>query len=170
MWLFTKYGMFSAVAARKGPNLNDPVNPDLIQVRARQKEHLTALKKRFKKQLKRNKIHEFDRSDYRYRIFVGKNKWVKIVTELAQEVDYDNFKTAVYKEQGKSAYEAALHRVWSVMYELQHPREVESVAREWDSQEAWWKEEQAKAEAEEEQEALNYLRYHTQIVNKRNQK
>jgi len=43
------------------------------------------------------------------------------VAELAEETDYDNFKSEVARHRGKTgaAYEHALHDVWSVMNRLQ---------------------------------------------------
>jgi hypothetical protein len=39
MWLFTRYGMYSVVLSKD--------NPEIFMVRARVKDHLLALKKRF---------------------------------------------------------------------------------------------------------------------------
>ena len=46
---------------------------------------------------------------------------MQVVAELAEETDYDNFKSEVGRHQGKSgaACEHALHDVWSVMNRLQ---------------------------------------------------
>jgi hypothetical protein len=46
---------------------------------------------------------------------------MQVVAELAEETDYDNFKSEVARHQGKAgaAYEHALHDVWSVMNRLQ---------------------------------------------------
>ncbi len=40
---------------------------------------------------------------------------------LAEETDYDNFKSEVARYQGRNgaAYEHSLHEVWSVMHRLQ---------------------------------------------------
>jgi hypothetical protein len=50
--------------------------------------------------------------------------WRQVLAELADETDYDNFKSEVARHQGPSgaAYERSLHDVWSVMYELQETR------------------------------------------------
>jgi hypothetical protein len=44
-----------------------------------------------------------------------------VVSGLAEETDYDNFKSEVARYQGRpgAAYEHALHDVWSVMNRLQ---------------------------------------------------
>jgi hypothetical protein len=50
-----------------------------------------------------------------------KSTWVRVLAALADETDYDNFKSEVARHQGKAgeAYENSLHEVWSVMHVLQ---------------------------------------------------
>ena len=122
MWLFTKHGFFSAVCARQGNGESgQPVDPDRIMVRARLTEHLENLKQRFPELLGECEIRKFQGSDYACRIFVPKSIWAQVVEQLAQETDYDNFKSKVARHQGprREAYENALHKVWEVMYRLQ---------------------------------------------------
>lgn len=122
MWVFTKHGFFSAVCARQGSGENgNPVDPNRIMVRARLRSHLEALKKRFPDQLGPCEIQEFAGSDYAVRIFVAKSVWSQVLAGLAEETDYDNFKSEVARHQGRAgaAYERSLHDVWSVMYRLQ---------------------------------------------------
>lgn len=122
MWLFTKYGFFSAVCARQGDGRHShPVDPGRIMVRARISEHLEALKARFPDLLGGCKIEEFPGSDYAYRIFTDKAVWSQVLVGLNEELDYDNFKSEVNKFQGPkgAVYEHALHQVWSVMRRLQ---------------------------------------------------
>ena len=48
MWIFTKYGFYSAVCARQGDGKkHQPVDPDRIMVRARARQHLDNLVARF---------------------------------------------------------------------------------------------------------------------------
>ena len=122
MWIFTKHGFFSAVCARQGSGEHgNPVDPNRIMVRARLRSHLEALKKRFPDQLGPCEIQEFAGSDYAVRIFVAKSVWSQVLAGLAEETDYDNFKSEVARHQGRAgaAYEHSLHDVWSVMYRLQ---------------------------------------------------
>jgi hypothetical protein len=122
MWLFTKHGYFSAVCARKGSgNFGQPVDPDRIMVRARVRAHLETLKKRFPDLLGACDIHESAGTGYAYRLFVQKPTWVQVLAGLAEEIDYDNFKSEVARHQGRAGadYEHSLHEVWSVMYRLQ---------------------------------------------------
>ncbi len=122
MWIFTKHGFFSAVCARQGDGRHEqPVDPDRMMVRARDRGHLEAMKKHFPALLGGCDIQEFAGSDYAFRIFVDKPTWREVLSELAEEIDYDNFKSAVAHHQGRAgtAYERSLHDVWSVMYGLQ---------------------------------------------------
>jgi hypothetical protein len=122
MWIFTKHGFFSAVCSRQGDGKHgQPVDTDRIMVRARIRGHLEALKKRFPDLLGECEIQEFVGTDYAYRVFVQKSAWSQMLAELAEETDYDNFKSEVARYQGRAgaAYEHALHEVWSVMHRLQ---------------------------------------------------
>lgn len=123
MWLFTKHGFYSAVCARQGNgSYIQPVDPDRIMVRARIKTHLEALKIRFPALLGDCDIKSDTGTDYAYRIFVAKPAWSQVMAALAEELDYDNFKSEVAKYQGSGGrdYEHALHGVWGVMHKLQH--------------------------------------------------
>ena len=125
MWLFTKYGFFSAVCARQGDGSHSqPVDTERIMVRARVRRHLETLRERFTDLLGDSEIKEFSGTDYSFRIFVPKVIWSKIVAELTNELDYDNFKSEVARHQGSDgvAYEHSLHDVWSVVYQLQEDR------------------------------------------------
>ena len=90
-------------------------------VRARDRRHLEHLIERFSTQLHEADIIESGGTDYRFRLFVSKRIWVEVVSELADETDYDNFKSAVSRHLGADGadYVHALHDVWSVMHRLQ---------------------------------------------------
>ena len=122
MWIFTKHGFFSAVCARQGSGeRGQPVDPDRVMVRARVRAHLEALKNRFPDLLGRCEVQEFAGTDYAFRIFVAKSAWSQALAGLAEEIDYDNFKSEVARHQGGAgaAYGRSLHDVWSVMHKLQ---------------------------------------------------
>jgi hypothetical protein len=130
MWIFTKHGFFSAVCARKGDGKHgQPVDRDRIMVRARLRSHLTALKERFPVLLGACEILESAGTDYAFRLFVPKSAWVRVLAGLAEETDYDNFKSEVAHHQGKAgaAYERSLHHVWSVMHKLQETERLSPV-------------------------------------------
>ena len=122
MWVFSKHGFFSAVCARQGDGRQgQPIDPDRIMVRARVRGHLEALKKRFPDLLRQCEIQEFAGTDYAFRVFVDKPVWSQVLSGLAEETDYDNFKSEVARHQGRAgaAYERSQHEVWSVMHRLQ---------------------------------------------------
>ena len=122
MWIFTRHGFFSAVCARQGNGQQgQPIDPDRIMVRARVRGHLEALQKRFPGLLAQPEIREFAGTDYRFRIFMDKEVWSRVLAGLAEETNYKNFKSEVARHQGSAgaAYEDALGRIWSVMRGLQ---------------------------------------------------
>jgi hypothetical protein len=122
VWVFTKYGFFSAVCARQGNGkYGQPVDPNRIMVRARLRSHLEALLTRFPDVLAQSEVQTFTGTDYAFRIFVAKSAWADVLAALAVETDYDNFKAEVSRHQGREgkAYEKSLHDVWTVMYGLQ---------------------------------------------------
>lgn len=122
MWLFTKYGFYSAVCARQGDGSHgQPVDTNRIMVRARVRKHLEALINRFSDLLDGCEIKQFRGTDYAFRIFMDKPVWSQVLVGMTEELDYDNFKSEVVRFQGSmgAAYEHALHGVWSVMHEIQ---------------------------------------------------
>jgi hypothetical protein len=126
MWLFTKHGFFSVVCARLGDGQpGKSIDATRLMVRARVRGHLEGLKERWPDHLGRCEIRSSDRTDYAFRIFVDKPAWSHVLSELALETDYDNFKSEVARHQGGAgvAYEQALHDVWAVMYRLQEKDE-----------------------------------------------
>ena len=124
MWLFTKHGFFSVVSARQGDGKQGrPIDTTRLVVRARVRGHLEALKKRWPEHLGPCDIRAFGGTDYAFRMFVDKHAWSRVLSELALETDYDNFKTEVARHEAGSPYEHALHDVWSVMY-LAYRREI----------------------------------------------
>ena len=122
MWIFTKYGFYSVVCARKGKGGHgQPVDPDRVMIRARDENHLKALQKRFPLELGSLEIFQTPGTDYACRLFASKSVWSGILAELAAETDYDNFKSEVARHLGVTGqqYGHALHDVWSVMYKYQ---------------------------------------------------
>ena len=122
MWIFTRYGFFSAVCARQADGgYGAPVDHERIMVRARARAHLEALLARFPDQLGSCEIRESSATDYAFRILVSKSAWSEVMAELARDIDYGNFKSEVARHQGAAgaAYEDALHEVWGTMLTLQ---------------------------------------------------
>jgi hypothetical protein len=124
MWIFTRYGFFSAVCAKHNHGqAGMPADPDRVMIRARAEDHLRRLQTRFPL-LAGAEIQTFPHADYAYRIFAPKDDWAAIMAQIALELDYDNFKEEVerYQEGAGADYTKALHEVWSVMNDLQRRR------------------------------------------------
>ena len=118
MWVFSIYGFYSIACADK-PGTKE-IDPDTVMVRARCKDHLQNLQKRFPA-LGSSEILCPPNRDYGYRLIVPKSVWVVALQELAEEQEWSNFKSEVVKRQGQdgAAYTSALQKVWEIMYRLQ---------------------------------------------------
>lgn len=121
MWLFTKYGFFSAVNARKGDgSRGQPVDPDWFMIRARNRKHLENLKAAYPEHFEGVVITDSAHTDYRCRMFVSKTVWATVLSQLVTDQCYDNFKHETQRAKiADVEYEAVLHRVWGVMYGYQ---------------------------------------------------
>jgi hypothetical protein len=116
MWVFTKYGFYSAVSPRGD---SGEVDTDKIMIRSRLKGHLDQLRKRFPIFLKGAKVQKTDDADYRYRVIIHKALWAELLAQLGDEIEYSNFKGEVAAFGGRDAYEKSLHQIWQVMWNLQ---------------------------------------------------
>lgn len=56
-------------------------------------------------------------------MIVPKDVWVSIISELAREQEWANFKNEVARFNGRDDYESSLQRVWHVMHNLQSREE-----------------------------------------------
>jgi hypothetical protein len=92
-----------------------------VIVRARLRGHLEGLKLRFPKELGGLGIIETPETDYRYRLFIDKAVWIRVLQFLGEELDYDNFKSKVARNLAAvgGEYERSLHDVWDTMQRLQ---------------------------------------------------
>tara|TARA_R110002111_G_scaffold188971_3_gene254347 strand:- start:1327 stop:1701 length:375 start_codon:yes stop_codon:yes gene_type:complete len=121
MWLFTKYGFFSVVLAKKvrnGQVIEEP-EPNSVMIRARRRKHLDALILRFS-EFGNPEVLETRNTDYRYRAVVPRDAYAQVAKALATEVDYTNFKSECAKAMpDDQAYQEALHNIWGVHYQMQ---------------------------------------------------
>lgn len=114
MWLFAPFGFFSIVQAHGSPGV--------LQVRARRKEHLEALRSRY--QFKAP-IRETKDTDYQFRVLLNLATVIRLVTEVTKDITYVNFKeeatkVAVKAGQGAGArYVHALHDIWDIAAAIQ---------------------------------------------------
>lgn len=125
MWVFTKHGFISAVCGRierpGGKGRSYEVDPSVILLRARQRAHLEEILAEYASLFPDGvpPVKESATNDYRFRAVLPKSTFVLLMTALANDVDYGNFKSEVAARQGKSMYEQALHSIWSIMYRVQ---------------------------------------------------
>lgn len=101
MWIFSETGFVSAVRS--------PEDPNQIQARSRDRESLESLAA-----LTGSPITSTPWGDYPYRVFVSPAQFSTWVSEVADCVDYSNFKSHVFHTRGYD-YSHALSQVWSVM-------------------------------------------------------
>lgn len=122
MWIMTEQGFFSVVAAK---NSLGNVDLEKMVVRARVKEHLTALKARFPVRLSGSKILEHTGTDYPFRIVVSRRDWKQMMIDLAGDVTYTNFKDQVTAGPAPRSYLAFMYAVWALGRSLEMEVEQE---------------------------------------------
>jgi hypothetical protein len=118
MWLMTRYGFVSLACARKDNGRSREIDPETMMLRARRQEHLEALRVRFEI-LQAHPVIETKGTDYRWRLICPKAVASQIVADLVSEMQWSNFKSEAEKTGDDAEYTEALHRVWSVLRELQ---------------------------------------------------
>ena len=110
MWIVTDRGFFSVV---------DKGEPEgCLCVRARVREDLENLCQLESLTSYADTIEESRFSDYRFRIHVKREDWVKAAAVLAEQIDYDNFKNAVKARQGRERA-SFYNQVWNDLYGMQ---------------------------------------------------
>jgi hypothetical protein len=112
MWLFCTDGFFSTV--------KDQQEPGRMLIRARCEKDIRNLYDRYRKTCPSMRKPTTDETrDYRYRLSISKRDWVKLAAELASEVDYPNFKSAVHRRRDQANKGQAYAEVWATMHRLQ---------------------------------------------------
>jgi hypothetical protein len=108
MWVITTRGFYSVVQHRTEPNK--------VLVRARCEEDIRALE-----DIVGIEPFSLDSSDYEWRIEMPMAVWLKAMTEITLDIDYDNFKNAVKDAQGSKRANVYMS-VWSVLLRLEKGR------------------------------------------------
>jgi hypothetical protein len=112
MWLATVDGFFSTVI--------DLQEPGRMLIRARCEKDIQNLHRRYSTKCPSMREPTSDESrDYRYRLSISKRDWVKFVAELASNVDYPNFKTAVHQRVDQENKSRPYLEIWSIMHAVQ---------------------------------------------------
>ena len=131
MWIFTQHGFFSVVN-RSEPAQSGAAAIDVIEIRSRYREHLSSLKERFAEQIGASPIigyddpeHESDYAhrDYEYRLIVSVDTWLDLAADLAADITYPNFKSAVHAQAKRSGLEATPYenQCFEVYWAMQSP-------------------------------------------------
>lgn len=111
MWLYTQHGHISCVKHNS--------KPDTIIVRARRIDHLRDILAAGKLTRYLDQIDSKTGSDYCHRVEVSRAEFEALVTLLASQVTYGNFKTAATGLSGlDSTYPRILHQVWDASAQM----------------------------------------------------
>lgn len=108
MWIMTPYGFFSIVQVNEGPPHRVDVN--VMQIRARNRAHLEALKEAARISLP--PIRAKGGTDYPYRIITTREVVGKIMIDIVCDINYKNFKGEVTGWRGDYTFVDFLHKVW----------------------------------------------------------
>lgn len=101
MWVFTNKGFISVVQHREEKNV--------FIIRARAKKHLSDL-------FSKLKIETLPYADYRYRVYITKNKFKEFMDSYLDNLKYDNFKNSIED----SDYHDLCLGVWSKALDYQN--------------------------------------------------
>lgn len=121
MWLITRYGFFSTVAARDQESSRQEVDISRIVVRSRVREHLEQLCERFRNSLQGTDILDFESSEYPYRIVINKTVWARVVSEISSEIEYTDFRSELLRSKSlhKSEYARAVDEAGKALRRIQ---------------------------------------------------
>ncbi|MDP6630921.1 MAG: hypothetical protein QGH29_08100 [Kiritimatiellia bacterium] len=108
MWLFSRSGFVSVVAHRE--------QKGMLLVRSRFEEDIAAVCERMAAAGVSVAPFEDLHADYRYRAVCPKEAFSELLAEMVNEIDYDNFKSAVH---GNPVRDRAYMGCWSAMYAAQ---------------------------------------------------
>lgn len=123
MWIFTTFGFFSVVCARRDKNKADQfVSHDILMVRARDFVHLENLRDRCDILKHHRIIHSTD-TDYPVRMIVTKAEWLFILSCVTADLNFSNFKEKIMQVADDDFrmrdYSKSLGDVWYRMREIQ---------------------------------------------------
>ena len=110
MWLVTDRGFYSVVdkGDREG----------YVCVRARVSGDIDNLFELDSMKQYAGGVIETHDSDYRYRVYVRRDDWIRAAADLAAQIDYSNFKSQVYRTQGRERAHTYM-KAWSALFDLQ---------------------------------------------------
>lgn len=107
MWIYTRYGFISAAVE------DGTINT--IKVRARSLRHMKQLQVRFRWLVKFRILYNVG-TDYPVRIYLTRTEFAKLLSDLAQDLDYSNFKDTLHNDP---KYLRAAVKAYNAVHELQ---------------------------------------------------
>lgn len=117
MWLYSKDFFCSVVRAKQR---------DRYQVRFRTKIHLDGFLNKYG-----GKPIITPKADYLYRVMIDKQKLVEVMIDVAEHIDYPNFKNKVHKMRADPDETIAMMSIWEAMYELQLNKQGRTMKHGW---------------------------------------
>lgn len=124
MWLILSDGFLSAVV--------DKQDPEVIQVRARRKEHLN-------KYFPTKEVVTHDHRDYQFRVIVNREELQAMLVQYVAEMMYSNFKDSTTDRR----FHDACYDVWQVMAQLQPKPPYSAYSGKREQKRFDWRDEQA---------------------------
>jgi hypothetical protein len=120
MWLLTKIGFYSIT---KKPTHLNPDGPAVFNIRGRDKADLKRLAELISPDLaKRPVVHEYDYSDYPYRVYLNTQEEMDaVMAKLSVLIDYDNFKDTIDLIPHQKLKSRAYHEFWGLLEEPHRP-------------------------------------------------
>ncbi len=115
MWLMTQHGFYSIVQKGDGS----------YHIRARVRKDLENVLEMMGWEYK---IEVWPNADYRYRIIVKHVQVVALTKAIAEQIDYDNFKSRIHELRDQKEKSAAYGKVWGVMAGLQSRGQSDKVS------------------------------------------
>ena len=114
MWLLTKIGFYSIT---KKPSHLHPDGAAVFNIRGRDKADLKRLAELISPDLaKRPVVHEYDYSDYPYRIYLhSEQDMASLMAKLSALIDYDNFKDTIDATRHQKLKSEAYHKFWGLL-------------------------------------------------------
>jgi hypothetical protein len=112
MWVFLNDAMFSIVEHRE--------DPTCLVVRARVREDLQRVFPKYK-------MYTTPDADYRFRVFIDREKMAEILADEVRGIDYGNFKDSIDSSDHIRKY--AYTKVWEAMFRVQE--ELYETGKEW---------------------------------------
>lgn len=126
MWILTKIGFYSIT--KKPSHLNSD-GPSVFNIRGRDKDDLKRFAELVSTDLaKRPVVHEYNRSDYPYRVYLNTQEEMDaVMAKIAALIDYDNFKDMIKATPHQKAKLESYEEFWTLLYNahFSHPSQRE---------------------------------------------